>query len=59
MPPFFKILITQNLKLKSKNKTVGYDLHHSIYAHVENYDISILLWLSSRTYKKHTNVDNF
>ena len=42
MPPFFKTLIIQNLKLKNQNKTVGYDLHHFIYAHVKNYDISIL-----------------
>ena len=51
MPPFLKTLITQNLKLKSQNKTVGYDLHHFIYARVKNYDISILFWLSSRACK--------
>ena len=39
---FLKTLINQNLKLKSQNKTVGYDLHHFIYARVKNYDISIL-----------------
>jgi hypothetical protein len=59
MPQFLKTLIIQNLKLKSQNKTVGYDLHHFIYARVKNYDISILFWLSSRACKKHTNVDNF
>ena len=35
MPPFLKTLIIQNLKLKRQNKTVGYDLHHFIYAHVK------------------------
>ena len=42
MPPFFTTLITSNLKLKSQNKTVEYDLYHFIYARVKNYDISIL-----------------
>ena len=42
MPPFLKTLITQNLNLKSQNKTVGYDLHHFIYALVKKYDISTL-----------------
>ena len=59
MRPFLKTLITQNLKLKSQNKTVGYDLHHFIYACVKNYDILILFWLSSKACKKRTNVDNF
>ena len=31
MSLFLKILITQNLKLKSQNKTIGHDLHHFIY----------------------------
>ena len=52
MSLFLKTLIIQNLKLRSQNKTVGYDLHHFIYAHVKNYDISILFWLSSRACKK-------
>ena len=47
VPPFLKTLITQNLNLKIQNKTVGYELHHFIYAHVKNYGISILFWLSS------------
>ena len=52
MPPFFmplflKTLITQNLNLKIQNKTVGYELHHFIYARVKNYGISTLFWLSS------------
>ena len=42
MSLFLRTLIIQNLKLKSQNKTVGYDLHHYIYARVKNYDISIL-----------------
>ena len=46
MPPFLKILITQNLNLKIQNKTVGYELHF-IYARVKNYGISTLFWLSS------------
>ena len=58
MPPFLKTLITQNLKLKSQNNTVGYDLHYFIYASVKNYDIPTLFWLSSRTCEKCTNVDN-
>ena len=35
MSPFLKTLITQNLKLRNQNKTVGYNLHHFIYAHVK------------------------
>ena len=35
MPPFLKTLVIQNLKLKSQNKTVGYDLHHFIYVHIK------------------------
>ena len=35
MPPYLKTLITQNLNLKVQNKTVGYELHHFIYAHVK------------------------
>ena len=42
MPPFLRTLITQNLKLKSQNKTAGYDLHHFIYARVKYCDISTL-----------------
>ena len=42
MPSFLKTLIIQNLKLKCQNKTIGYDLHHFIYARVKNYDMSIL-----------------
>ena len=60
MPLFLKTLITQNLKLRSQNKTDGYDLHYFINAHVKNYDISfcfgchqelvkkILMWIISR-----------
>ena len=60
MHPFLKTLITQNLKLKSQNNTVGYNLHHFIYARVKNYDISTLFWSLSRTCKNvRTNVDNF
>ena len=44
---FLKTLITQNLNLKIQNKTVGYELYHFIYAHVKNYGISTLFWLSS------------
>ena len=51
MPLFLKTLIIQNLKLKSQNKIVGYDIYHVIYAHVKNYNISILFWLSSRACK--------
>ena len=51
MPPFLRTLITQNLKLKSQNKTIGYDLHHFIYTRVKNYDITTLFWLSSSAYK--------
>ena len=60
MPPFFvsssclyfkKALITQNLKLKSQNKIVEYDLYHFIYARVKNYHILTLFWLLSRAYK--------
>ena len=51
MPPFFKTIITQNLKLKGQNKTVRYDLHHFNYARVKNYDILTLFWLSSRVCK--------
>ena len=58
MPPFLKSLITQNLKLKSQTKTVGYDLHHFIYAYIKNYDIPTLFWLPSRACKNCTNVDN-
>ena len=50
MAVFLKTL-TQNLKLKSQNKTVGYDLNNFIYARVKNYDISTLYWLSLRTCK--------
>ena len=42
MPPFFKTLKTQNLRLKIQNKNVGYDLHHFIYSRVKIYDILIL-----------------
>ena len=59
MPLFLKTLIIQNLKLKSQNKTVRYDLHHFIYTRLKNYDISILFGLSSRACKTRTNVDNF
>ena len=59
MPSFLKKLITQNLKLKSQNKIVEYDLHHFIYVHVKYYDISTLFWLSLRDCKKCTNVNNF
>ena len=60
MSLFFKTSITQNLKLKSQNKTVRYDLHHFIYAHVKNYNIQfcfgchqellkkVLMWIISR-----------
>ena len=41
MPPFYvtlflRTLITQNLKLKSHNKIVGYDLLYFIYARAKN-----------------------
>ena len=58
VPLFFKTFIIQNLKLKSQNKTVGYDLYHFIYTRVKNYDISTLFSLSLRACKKCTNVDN-
>jgi hypothetical protein len=31
MPPLFKFLITQNLKLKYQNKTIRFDLGHFMY----------------------------
>ena len=42
MPLFLRTLIIKILKLESQIKTVGYDLHHFIYAHIKNCEISTL-----------------
>ena len=47
MPPFFKTLITQNLKLKSKKKPVRCDLCYFLYELIKNYHISILFLCES------------
>ena len=47
MPLFLKTLITQNLKLKSQNKTVRCDLCYFLYMLIKNYHISILFLCES------------
>ena len=59
MPPFFKTLITQNLKLKFENKTVRYELHHFIYAHVKNMAFQLSFSCLLEFVKMYTNVNNF
>ena len=51
MPSFFKTLITQNLKHKSQNKTVRYDLYYFLYMLIKKYHISILFLCESISWK--------
>ena len=47
MPPFFKTLITQDLKLKSQNIIIRCDLCYFLYVLIKNYHISILFLCES------------